>query len=179
MLGTIFNAFLIDRIGRRKLMLWTLPLMAVFWVMVSVGTSFTEPDRNGEISTIGGYTTIVALNFFVFVFGVGISSTAFAVSAEIFPPHLVGTGNSLGATSNWFGNSLVAIIFKVVSDVNMAARVILYLALGGICIVSYIFVYSFVPETGGKSIEENLNDIIGKGYHEQEQAMVNEEKERK
>lgn len=127
----------------------------------------------------GGYITIIALNLFVFVFGLGISSTPFAVSAEIFPLHLVGTGNSIAATSNWIGNAMVAEVFKLISDENIIARVILYLALSAVSIVTYIFVYYLVPETGGKPIEENLNDILGKGYHEREQAFVNQEKSRK
>ena len=116
---------------------------------------------------------------FVFVFGLGISSTPFAVSAEIFPLHLVGTGNSIAVTSNWIGNALVAEVFKLISDENITARVILYLALSAVSIVTYTFVYYLVPETGGKPIEANLNVILGKGYQEREQALINQEKNSK
>ena len=43
-IGTLCNVLLIDRLGRRKIMLMTLPLMAFFWVGAAVGTSFTGED---------------------------------------------------------------------------------------------------------------------------------------
>ena len=64
------------------------------------------------------------------------------------------------------------------SEISLAARVILYLLLGAASLGTFIFIYYLVPETGGKTIETNLEKIVGKGYHDREQAMLREEKER-
>ena len=176
LLGTFGNVFMIDRFGRRLIMLATLPPMATFWVMAAVGTAFTGPEASEASASFGGITTIVSLYLFMLAFGLGISSTPWAISAEIFPIHLVGTGNSLAATSNWICNALIAQVFKCVSEVNVVSHVILYAGLGAVAFGTYFFVYYLVPETAGKSIEANLDEIVGKGHHEREQAMLAQER---
>ena len=151
--GTTCNVFMIDRFGRRSLMLGTLPLMATFWTIAAIGMCFTGEGQNPPVQAVGGYLAIVAIHLFVFVFGMGISSTPWTVTSEIFPLHLIGTASSLGAASNWVNNAVIAQLFKVVSEINLAARVILYLVLGMIAAGTFVFVYYLVPETAGKSIE--------------------------
>ena len=174
MLGTLGNVFMIDRLGRRMLMLATLLPMATFWLFVAVGTGFTGPEASIASASFGGITTIVSLYLFVLAFGLGISSTPWAISAEIFPIHLVGTGNSLAATSNWISNALIAQVFKFVSEVSIVSNIILYAGFGAVAFSTYFFVFYLVPETGGKSIEANLDEIVGNGHHEREQAMLAE-----
>jgi len=102
---------------------------------------------------VGGYVAIVAICLFLFVFAIGISSTPWAISSEIYPLHLIGTANSLGAATNWIANALVAEVFKVVSEVSLSAEIILYVTLGGFAVGTYFFVKYVVPETAGRSIE--------------------------
>ena len=100
----------------------------------------------------------------MFVFAVGMSATPWAISSEIYPLHVIGTAMSLGATMNWVANALVAEVFKLVSEVSLTATVMLYIAMGGIAVGTYIFVYKLVPETSGKPISDILDNLLGKGY---------------
>ena len=153
-------------------MLATLPLMGAFWAMAAIGTSFTGPKASSTESSIGGYVSILALHMFVLVFSVGINSTPWIISTEIFPLHLIGTGNSLATTSNWICNALIAQVFRLVSEANTLSTVVLYLTLGAVALGTFFFVYYLVPETACKPIESNLNEIVGKGYQKREQEML-------
>ena len=166
-IGTTCNVFMIDRLGRRTIMLGTLPLMTTFWVIAAIGLSMTGSEGT-PLEQVGGYISIIAIHLFVFVFAMGISSTPWAVTAEIFPLHLIGTASSLGASSNWINCCIIAQVFKVVSEVSLTARVILYITLGIVAVGTFLFVHYLVPETAHRPIEENLNEIVGKGYLEKE-----------
>ena len=121
---------------------------------------------------------VFSVCFYVLVFGTGISSTPWTVNAEIFPLHLIGTASSLGAAINWITNAVICEVFKLVSEINLTARVLLYVSLGIISIGTYFFVYCLIPETAGKPIEENLDAVVGKGYYEREQKMLEKYHER-
>lgn len=149
-------------------MLLTLPMMAFFWVAAAFGMSFTGEDSSSSAKTAGGYMTIFAICMFLFVFAVGFSATPWAISTEVYPLHLIGTASSLGAASNWIANALVAELFKLLSEISLTASVMLYLALGGIGVATFIFVYKLVPETAGKQIGDILEELLGKGYKEKE-----------
>ena len=45
-IGTLAATFVIDRLGRRYLMLRTLPFIMTTWLIVAVGMSMTETEGN-------------------------------------------------------------------------------------------------------------------------------------
>ena len=79
-----------------------------------------------------------------------------AVGSEIFPLHVIGTANSLSATTNWVMSALVAELFKLLTEISLTAQVCCYLAMAVFGILNFWFVYKLVPETANKTIEENL-----------------------
>ena len=170
--GTLFCIALIERLGRRDIMLLTLPIMAACWIIAAIGMSFTGEGSSESAQTLGGYATIVAISLFLFIFAIGMGTAPWAINSEIFPINVIGTASSLGAASNWIANALVAEVFKLISEVSLNATILLYIAMGAIAIGTYIFVYYLVPETAGKPIGDILDELLGKGYKEKEQAVL-------
>mmetsp|Transcript_14564 Transcript_14564/g.17395 ORF Transcript_14564/g.17395 Transcript_14564/m.17395 type:complete len:120 (+) Transcript_14564:554-913(+) len=94
------------------------------------------------------------------------------LNAEIYPLHVIGTANSIAASSNWIANFCVSEVFKIITEISLAAEVGMYLTLGFFSIVTFGFVYYFLKETAGKSIEQILEEILGPDYIEREQESI-------
>ena len=89
-------------------MLHTLPVVAIAWLVVAFGMSLTG---NEETAQFGGSIAFFGLLMFLLFFSFGMSATPWAVNAEIYPLHVIGTANSLATTTNWIVNFLVASVF--------------------------------------------------------------------
>ena len=87
-----------------------------------------------------------------------------AVGSEIFPLHVIGTANSLAATTNWVMSALVAELFKLLTEISLTSQVCCYVAMAVFAIANFAFAYYLVPETANRTIEENLVQILGAEY---------------
>ena len=67
--------------------------------------------------------------------------------------HVIGTANSLGATTCWVANALVSEVFKIVTEISLTALVAMYVVLGCFALAAYLFTKTTIPETAGKPIE--------------------------
>ena len=94
-------------------------------------------------------------------FAIGVSSTPWAINAEIYPLHVIGTANSLATTCNWVANFTVASVF-LESTGSPAGSVLTYVALAGFAVCAWIFVYLMIPETAKRDIKEILGLILDK-----------------
>jgi len=161
--GTVLSIFVIDRFGRRYLMLRSLPVMIVTLLLIAAGM-FTLPSApNGEKS-IGGDLAFSGTILFLLSFGVGMSSTPWAVCSEVFPMHVAGTANSLTTTSNWLSNFVVAQIFPLMlAKDGLKGWAFVILAISS-CL-SWLFIYLMLPETANKTISAILHAILGDKYH--------------
>ena len=75
------------------------------------------------------------------------------VNAEIYPLHVIGTANSIAASSNWIANFFVAEVFKIITSISLAAEIAMYVVLGVFSLLTFLFVYYYMTETAGKPIE--------------------------
>ena len=116
---------------------------------------------------------MVSIRFFLFFFQIGISATAWTINTEIYPLHVIGTANSLAATTCWVANASVSQAFKIVTEISLEALVVMYVILGCFALAALVFTYMLIPETAGKSIENILEEILGKNYKEKELAYRN------
>jgi len=160
--GTILSILLIDRLGRRYLMLRSLPVIVFAFFVVSAGM-FTLPTTTTDTNSVGGDLAFVGTLLFLLCFGIGMSSTPWAVCSEVFPLHVIGTANSLTTTTNWLSNFVVAWFFPLMLDKDALkgwAFVLLAIFAG----LSWLFIYVMLPETANKSIEVILKAILGDGY---------------
>ena len=89
---------------------------------------------------------------FLLLFSFGMSATPWAINAEIYPLHVIGTANSLATTMNWVANFLVASVFLQTTQ-SVRGGVLTYSGLAGFALLGYVFVYFLVPETANKQIE--------------------------
>lgn len=136
---------LVDRIGRRKLLLAGLIGMTASLValsIVSVGASSTETSSAGA----------VAMVVFMGSFGFSLGPIAWVVISEVFPAHLRSRGVALATAVNGGLAYVAGPSFRVLVDGIGSS--LAYGVLAGSCVIAWFWIYRNVPETKGESLEQ-------------------------
>lgn len=153
--GTIITILYVDKLGRRYIILRTLPLIGLS--MWFIAGSYALIGFGGYDVT-GGWLCFIFILIYLAFFSIGMGATPWAVNSEIYPLHLRGIGNSCATFSNWASNYMVAQVFLTATK-TATGRVITFFAIGAFCTAAWIFVYKLLPETKGKSFEEIVDEL--------------------
>jgi MFS transporter, SP family, galactose:H+ symporter len=148
---TIVSIRLIDRLGRRQLLFWSLEGMAVTLFVLCfafyVGTS-------GQLA----WVAIISVAAYVGFFAIGLGPVFWLLIAEIFPLDLRGRAMSLATVANWAFNLIVSLTFlDLVNTISSAGAFLVYAILS---VAALVFVAAMVPETKGRSLEQ-IEDTLG------------------
>lgn len=117
--------FLIDKKGRRFLMLRTLPFMGLSMLGLSFAFYLMSYHSYNWAQWLALLSMAVYLAFFVF----GMGATPYAVNGEIYPLPLRATANSLAIATHWISNYLVTAAFLSAIQSNIGS-VMLPITLG-------------------------------------------------
>ena len=152
---TILAVYIVDRVGRRPLLLIGLIGMIVSLGLLGVVFSL------GATSGAAGLLATICLALYIASFAISLGPIFWLMISEIYPLNMRGSAMSIAALCNWGSNFIVALIFPVLlATFGGAGSFWLFAALG---IVAWIFVYFMVPETKGRTLEEIEADLRGTG----------------
>lgn len=146
-INSVLASTLMDRAGRRPLLLGSAFGMAISGLVLSCALSIQLPILI-IVSTVG----------FVMSFGIGMGPLPWLLPCELFSPEYSSFGVSTAATANWSANFIVTMTFETIAEV-----------LGGLCflpnvVLLVIFCYwawRVVPETRGKTIDQIMHALCG------------------
>lgn len=142
----VLAIFLIDRVGRRPLLLTGVAGQIIG--LAILGAAFQFP----QLASFKSYVAIGGLGIYVSCFAFGLGPIFWLLISEIYPLKVRGAAMSAVTVTNWAMNLIVAITFlSLVSFIGEAFTFWLY---GLIAIGAWIFFYKLVPETKGKTLEE-------------------------
>jgi SP family galactose:H+ symporter-like MFS transporter len=143
---TVVAMQLIDRVGRRPLLLASLAGMALS--LFVLGLAFSLPQLSGSL----GWIAVASLMIYVGSFAVGMGPVFWLILSEIYPLRIRGRAMSVGTVANWSANLIVALSFLTLTQaLGKPATFWLYAA---VSIGSWFFAFFLVPETKGRSLEE-------------------------
>jgi sugar porter (SP) family MFS transporter len=141
---TVVAVRLIDRVGRRPLLLGGLIPMAL--ALVAIGVAFDL--RSGPVRWIAIVSLIVYVGSFAISWGWGF----WLLNAELYPLEVRGRGTGLVVMVQWLANLAVSLTFLLlIQAIGKPATFWLY---AGLCVAAFVFTAAFVPETRGKTLEE-------------------------
>jgi MFS family permease len=145
-LSTPFSFVMVEKIGRRNLLVFGAALMVTFQFIVAIiGTTAGKADK-GNANATKAMIAFICLNISSFAMTWG--PCAWIVIGEIFPLTIRSRGVGLSTASNWFWNCIIGVITPYL--VNALGSNVFFMW-GGLCCVSFLFAYFFVPETKGLS----------------------------
>ncbi|MCW6506800.1 sugar porter family MFS transporter [Lichenifustis flavocetrariae] len=143
---TLVAIRLIDRVGRRKLLLVGLGGMAASLCVLAAAFLF----QSG--SSVLGWLTAASLTAYVGFFAVGLGPVFWLLISEIFPQAVRGRGMSLATTANWGCNLVVALSFLAMVDA--LGRPVTFFVYAALTAAAFVFTQRLVPETKGRSLED-------------------------
>jgi sugar porter (SP) family MFS transporter len=156
-LMTVAAMVLLDRVGRRPLLLGGLMVMAL--ALAILGFVFT---LSGQIGNLGGIS-VVWLMVYVGAFAISLGPIFWLLIAEIYPLRVRGLAMGVATTANWAANLLVSLTFLTFTDrFGPSLTFWLYAML---TVGALIFAYRLVPETKGRTLE--AIEAFWHGAHEQ------------
>ncbi|XP_039300507.1 facilitated trehalose transporter Tret1 [Nilaparvata lugens] len=156
-LATYCSTLLVERTGRRFLLLLSDSVMAI--CLIVLGGYFHYKEQNVDLST-WGWVPLVSLSLFIVVFSLGFGPIPWIIMGEIVPSNLKGISSSLGAGTSWI---LAFVVTKYFENLELAfGSAGTFWLFAGICVVGTLFVYTLLPETKGKDIETILDELGGK-----------------
>ncbi|KFY31987.1 hypothetical protein V493_00622 [Pseudogymnoascus sp. VKM F-4281 (FW-2241)] len=140
--------FLIDRIGRRPLLLSMISVMAC--VMAAQAALIYQVEHATAIATSAGIGAAAMLFIFQGAFTIGFQATVWVYPSEILPLRLRQRGSSISTAANWIFNYMIVQITPI-SIENIGWRTYIIFAVLNACWVPIIFF--FFPETKGLELE--------------------------
>ena len=157
-IATLGAVFFVDRLGRRKLLLFGLAGMAIS--MVVVGGAFdamrlaTAGLPASPLAGAGG-VMLLGLMTFIICFGFSVGPVVWTVINEIFPGHIRGRGVAISTAINWGAAFLVNQGFLSLIDIigNAFSFWVFALTSG----LGWVWVYREIPETRGFSSNKSRN----------------------
>ena len=145
-LTTILAFFLIDKVGRRPLMLIGtagITLSLLFLACVS----FFIP-----ISALQGYLTIAGMLVYIMAFAIGPGVIVWLCLSEILPTPIRGNGMAVCLFANSLTSTVLAGVFlEIAHKVGYAGN---FMLCGVATLLYFILVYRFLPESNQKTLEE-------------------------
>ena len=146
---TLVTLFFIDKLGRRFLLLTGTMIAALSLFSVALLFNYTFPGQK--------YWILLFLALYVMGYCISVGSLFWVLISEIFPLSLRGLAMSIATVVQWGANFIVSISFLgIYQSMGQTSTFTLF---GLLCFVAFVFIYYFVPETTGISlerIEENL-----------------------
>ncbi|THV33371.1 sugar porter family MFS transporter [Glycomyces buryatensis] len=157
--GTIVAILLIDRVGRKKLLLSgsTVMFLMLGTMAVIFATAPVNADNEPILSDSMGVVALLAANLYVLGFAFTWGPAVWVLLGEMFPNRIRASALGVAAAAQWIGNWLITVTFPQLSEIGLGLAYGLYAAFA---FISFFFVYRAVPET--KNIElEDMDELQG------------------
>jgi len=132
----------IDRIGRRQLMfIGTIGLIATLGL---VSISFYMHS--------GGIAVVSYLLFYIAFFAFSQGAVIWVFIAEIFPTQVRAKGQTLGSFTHWIMAAIIAFTFPYLASHIGSGHIFLFFTI--MMALQLLFVWRWMPETKGKTLEQ-------------------------
>ncbi|KAL1564467.1 sugar transporter ERD6-like 6 [Salvia divinorum] len=156
-IATAVATWLVDKTGRRILLLVSSSGMALSLVVVSV--SFYLKESVSEDSTlfgILGILSVVGVVCLIISFSLGMGPIPWLIMSEILPIKIKGLAGSVATLFNWSFSWVITMTAPMLLTWSSGGTFTMY---GVMCIFTVAFVAIWVPETKGKTLEEIQNSF--------------------
>jgi sugar porter (SP) family MFS transporter len=150
---TLLAIRLLDRVGRRPLLLAGTAGMAVG--MVTVALTFLIGGSN--LHGAGVYVAIAGLLVYTGSFAVGLGPAFWLLISEIYPVSIRGRAMSVATIANWAANFVVTVSF--LSLLSLIGDDGTFFLFGGLTVVALVYFYRQVPETRNRALADIERDL--------------------
>ena len=145
---TVVAILTVDRLGRKPLMMIGSAGMGISLFAISAAAFSGDP----------GLWVLVFVLTYIASFAMSLGPVVWVVISEIFPTRIRGRAMGIATLTLWGANYVVSQTFPMLNEhswlVERFHHAFPFWLYGAMCIVTVLFVWRFVPETKGKSLED-------------------------
>lgn len=147
LLFTILGVVLIDKLGRKQLM-----LIGSIGYIISLSLVAASFFLNW-----GGLTVPMFLFLFIAAHAIGQGAVIWVFISEIFPNHLRASGQAFGSSTHWLLAAIIPSLIPFLFSTIGPGYVFAFFAF--MMVLQLLFVIFMMPETKGKSLEELTEEL--------------------
>lgn len=159
-LVTLVAIFLVDRVGRKPILLTGSVLMTVS--LAAMALSFTFAQGSGDDVSLPapwGTIALIAANLFVVGFGASWGPLVWVLLGEIFPSRIRGKALGVAAGAQWIANFAITVSFPAMSSWSLPLTYGMYALFAAL---SFFYVAFRIPETKGMELEQTETLFVDK-----------------
>jgi len=167
--------FLLDRVGRRPLLLCSAGGMMVSLLGLGTGLTVVGHHPGAKIPWAVALSIASTLAYVAF-FSIGLGPITGVYTSEIFPQQVRALGFGVGVACNRLTSGVISMTFLSLSKaITIGGSFLLY---AGIAALGCVFFFTYLPETRGRTLEE-MGKLFGMAdsiVAEEDQSARGEEK---
>ena len=143
LLFTFLGMAIIDKVGRKKMLMAGAVGMTIFLGLIAAGMTY---------KFLGGFVLLGCVVGFTASFACTMGVVIWVYLSEMFPNSIRSRGTSISSFSVWVINCATAFLFPIVMGKVGTAPVFAFYCI--LTLVSFFFYWRYLVETKGKSLEE-------------------------
>ncbi|XP_034388543.1 solute carrier family 2, facilitated glucose transporter member 9 isoform X2 [Cyclopterus lumpus] len=141
-LAAIISGLVIERIGRKPLLIFGFSSMAVFYSLLTVFLKFQDSQSWMHYLS---YACILAV---IASFCSGPGGVPFVLTGELFEQSYRPAAFTVAGTVNWLSNFTVGLVFPILQEKLQSFAFLLFVV---VCVFGSVFLYAVLPETKNKT----------------------------
>ncbi|XP_055515585.1 solute carrier family 2, facilitated glucose transporter member 5-like isoform X2 [Leucoraja erinacea] len=149
---TIAATAIIDKAGRRLLLLIGFAVCCSFCMILTMSLNLQSVASNMS------YLSIASIFLYVIGHAIGPSPIPYVITTEIFRQSSRPAAFMVAGSVHWLSNFLVGLIFPFLERGLGEYSFIIF---GFICLLTFVYIYLFIPETKNKTFQE-ISEIMAK-----------------
>jgi SP family xylose:H+ symportor-like MFS transporter len=165
---TFIAMFTVDKLGRKPLLMIGGFGMLIGFLMMGFTLYFSDYSNINAaglpaLSSSEGIISLIGVLIFIGAFAMSMGPVVWVILSEIFPNKIRSIAMSIAVAAQWLANYFVSQTFPMIveSDANKLQmdggtwnNALPYFLFSGFIIIIILFVWRFIPETKGKTLEE-------------------------
>ncbi|MDX2428842.1 MAG: sugar porter family MFS transporter [Xanthomonadales bacterium] len=158
LVATVVAIALIDKLGRRPLLITGLVIIASSMLLLAYSFSSATYGPGGELIDMNATMVLIGILSFVAGFGISLGPVMWVLFSELFPNRLRGIAISFCGLINSSVSFIVQLVFPW--ELENFGPATTFLVYGSFAIVGLIFVMRILPETKGRSLEQLQAELV-------------------
>ena len=159
---------LIDIVGRRRILLYSVPIMILGLLLTAVAFHFLPVAARktvvpqGSDSHIGVWPVLILVSIIMYVssYAIGLGNVPWQQS-ELFPLSVRAIGSGIATSTNWGTNFIVGLTFLPMMQILTPVWTFVTYAI--VCVLGWFCIWKIYPETSGLGLEE-VGDLLKDGW---------------
>jgi SP family facilitated glucose transporter-like MFS transporter 8 len=151
-IATVIAGFLMDRLGRRVLLIISGSLLTISSIGLGVFFKINNLDNNNIHEVRVPWLALLCLGIYITGFSLGFGPIPWLIMSEILPTRVRGTAGGITVVVSSLCSFLITYLFHHFTDSMQYYGTFWFY--GGVSLLGTLYIVTVVPETKGKTLEE-------------------------